>query len=278
MATDRATPHGDRKPTIEPPPGAVSIMAIAAHPDDIESWCAGTLARAIDAGATVRLLLATSGDKGSADPTDTAATVAARREAEAREAGRRLGLAEVALLGYPDGEVEDTRALRGELVAWVRRWRPDALFTHDPEHPWPPYLTHRDHRVVGRATLDAAYPLARDRLTFPEHEGAGLAPHAVRAVWLFSSAAADTYVDIGAGFERKIAARLAHASQTTDNGIDASRERRRVVKGRSPCAWRTRARRPTRRVLPRASGSAWRASVRRSAWGWRRPSSCSGSI
>jgi LmbE family N-acetylglucosaminyl deacetylase len=46
------------------PPIAVSILAIAAHPDDIESWCAGTLARAVDAGATVRLLLVTSGDKG----------------------------------------------------------------------------------------------------------------------------------------------------------------------------------------------------------------------
>jgi len=69
-------------PIVAPPPGREAIMAIAAHPDDIESWCAGTLACAIDAGATVRLLLVTSGDKGSADPADTAALVAARREAE----------------------------------------------------------------------------------------------------------------------------------------------------------------------------------------------------
>ncbi len=98
----------------------------------------------------------------------------------------------------------------------MRRWRPDALFTHDPERPWPPYLTHRDHRIVGRAALDAAYPLARDRLSFPEHAAAGLAPHAIREVWLFASAAADACVDIATGFERKIAARLAHASQTPD--------------------------------------------------------------
>lgn len=123
---------------------------------------------------------------------------------------------EVAFLRYPDGEVEDTRTLRGDLVAWVRRWRPGVLFTHDPEHPWPPYLTHRDHRVVGRAALDAVYPLARDRLSFPEWAGAGLAPHAVGTVWLFASADADTYVDITAGFARKIAARLAHVSQTGD--------------------------------------------------------------
>jgi LmbE family N-acetylglucosaminyl deacetylase len=68
------------------PPGAVAIMAIAAHPDDIESWCAGTLARAIDQGTVVRLLLVTSGDKGSSDPLDTPITVARRREREALEA------------------------------------------------------------------------------------------------------------------------------------------------------------------------------------------------
>jgi LmbE family N-acetylglucosaminyl deacetylase len=93
-----------------------------------------------------------------------------------------LGITEVAFLRYPDGEVEDTRRLRGALVAHIRRWRPAVLFTHDPEHPYPPYLTHRDHQVVGRAALDAAYPLARDRLSFSEHVAEGLHPHAVRAV------------------------------------------------------------------------------------------------
>lgn len=198
------------------PPAAASILAIAAHPDDIESWCAGTLARAIDAGATVRLLLVTSGEHGSSDPAATPAAVAQRREDEARAAARALGLADVAFLRYEDGAVEDSRALRGDLVAAIRRWRPEALFTHDPERPWPPYLTHRDHRVVGRAALDAVYPLARDHLAFPEHAAAGLPPHAVGRVWLFASAAADRAVDITAGFARKIAARLAHASQTPD--------------------------------------------------------------
>ena len=191
-------------------------MAIAAHPDDIESWCAGTLARAIDAGATARLLLVTSGEHGTHDPEAAPAVVAARREAEAGAAAAVLGIDEVAFLRYPDGDVEPTRELRRDLVAWIRRWRPQVLFTHDPEHPWPPYLTHRDHRITGRAVLDAVYPLARDPLAFAEQVTAGLAPHMVRAVWLFASSTADAYVDIAPTFERKIAARLAHASQTPD--------------------------------------------------------------
>ncbi len=213
---------------IVDPPNARSIMVIAAHPDDMESWCAGTIARSIDAGASVQLLLVTSGDKGSNDPDAESAALAARREAEAEEAARMLGIAEVAFLREPDGEVEETRALRAALVEWIRRWRPDILFTHDPEHPLPPYLSHRDHHVVGRATLDAVYPLARDRLVFPEQARADLRPHAVREVWLFASARADSYVDISSGFGRKLATRLAHASQTPDPGA-------------LPDAWRNRA-------------------------------------
>ncbi|CAA9533911.1 MAG: hypothetical protein AVDCRST_MAG49-107 [uncultured Thermomicrobiales bacterium] len=208
-------------------PSAGRIAAFAAHPDDVEAWCAGTLALAVDAGAEVRLLLVTSGDKGSADPDADPATVAATREAEATEAGRRLGLAEVAFLRRPDGDVEPDRALRADLVRWLRRWRPDVLFTHDPERPLPPYLAHRDHRAVGRAALDAVYPLARDPLAFPEHRAEGLAPHAVAAAWLFASAGADTHVDIAGGFDRKVAARLAHASQTPDPAA-------------LPAAWRDR--------------------------------------
>jgi LmbE family N-acetylglucosaminyl deacetylase len=215
---------------IVDPPGAGDIMAVAAHPDDIESWCAGTLARAIDGGATVRLLLVTSGDKGTDDPHATAAAIARRREDEAREAARRLGIVEVAFLRQPDGEVEDTRALRGDLVSYIRRWRPAVLFTHDPEHSFPPYLAHRDHRAVGRAALDAVYPLARDPLSFPEHRAEGIEPHAVGQVWLFATTQPDAYVDITAGFDRKIVARLAHESQTKDS--DALRQgwRERAVR------------------------------------------------
>lgn len=205
-----------RRSVIVDPPGAASIMAIAAHPDDIESWCAGTLARAIDAGAAVRLLLATSGDKGSSDPADTAMAVAARREAESRRAAECLGIAELVFLRHPDGDLEETKDLRGEMVRWIRTWRPATVFTFDPEHPDPPYISHRDHRIVGRAALDAIYPAARDPLSFPEQLREGLQPHKVADVWLFASTAADRYVDIAPSFPRKLAARLAHESQTAD--------------------------------------------------------------
>jgi LmbE family N-acetylglucosaminyl deacetylase len=204
------------RPRVVEAPGSGSIVAVAAHPDDIERWCAGTLAHAIDQGATVRLLLVTSGEAGSSAPDATRAHVSAQREREARSAAQRLGIAELTFLGEPDGAVENTASLRKALVRWIRCWRPTVLFTFDPEYPDPPYLSHRDHRVVGRAALDAVYPLARDRLAFPELEANGLPPHAVEAVWLFASTRATAYVDIASTLERKLAARLAHESQTVD--------------------------------------------------------------
>jgi LmbE family N-acetylglucosaminyl deacetylase len=141
-----------------------------------------------------------------------------------------LGVSEVVCLHYPDGEVENTARLRGDLVQWIRTFRPDVVFTHDPEHTLPAYLCHPDHRVVGRATLDAIYPLARDHLAFADRPSiAGLPPHAVQRIWLFASDQPDTVVDIVAGFDRKIQARLAHVSQTPDPADLAAQWQRRAA-------------------------------------------------
>lgn len=220
-------------PIIDPP-GAVSIMALAAHPDDIEAWCAGTLLRAAANGATVRLLLVTSGDKGSGDPLTDPRLLALRREDEARDAAKLLGIAEVVFLRYTDGEVEETQALLRDIVGWIRRWQPEIVFTFDPQHPLPPYISHRDHRTVGRTTLDAIFPLARDPLAFPEQIRDGLSTHKVGAVWLFASAVADSYVDIATVIDQKIAARLAHKSQTSDPTAVSPRIRERARNAGTP--------------------------------------------
>lgn len=204
-------------------------LVIAAHPDDIESWCAGSVASLIARGWRAVYVLCTSGEKGTSDPSERTEAVAARREAEQKEACRRVGAEPPVFLRLPDGGLEDDTRLRGLLVGEIRRHRPALLITHDPVHPWPPYTTHRDHRVAGRVALDAAYPYARDPLHFPEQlADEGLRPHAVPEAWLFSSDQPDYYMDISAGLEAKIAARLAHVSQTGDPQALAESWRRRA--------------------------------------------------
>lgn len=197
-------------------PARAPVLAICAHPDDIESWCGGTLALLVERGCEVRLAVCTAGEKGSNNRQLTAEDIGTMRMAEQRAAAARLGISAVRFLDGHDGELEDSASFRARIVRLLREFRPAIVFTHDPEHPYPPYITHRDHRVVGRAVLDAAYPAARDHLYFPEQISAGLPTHAVSQVWLFSSMVASTAIDISTTLERKIVARLDHRSQTTD--------------------------------------------------------------
>lgn len=199
-----------------PLPTGVPVLAICAHPDDLESWCGGTLALLVERGCEVRIVICTDGEKGTADRTLPSAQLAARRRDEQRAAAARLGIRTLRFLGWPDGELEDSSAMRGNVVRLLRQARPEVVFTHDPEHPYPPYTAHRDHRVLGRVVLDAIYPMARDHLFFPEQVLEGLEPHAVRQAWLFSTMQPTTAVDISSTLERKIVARLEHRSQTAD--------------------------------------------------------------
>jgi len=119
-------------------------------------------------------------------------------------------------LGYPDGQVEATLALRRDLARVIRQVRPDRLVCPSPERNYARLpANHPDHRAVGSAALDAVYPDARNPFAFPELRAEeGLEPWTVREVWLPSAPAPNNYVDITASFGRKLAALRAHHSQT----------------------------------------------------------------
>ncbi len=197
-------------------PDEGTILVIAAHPDDMEAFCAGTVGLAIEAGCRAELLLTTPGNKGAQDPATDPEELAKTRIAEAREAAEYLGFSDVHVLDYGDGEVENTVELRRDLTRVIRQVRPRVVFTFDPDHSLPPYISHRDHRMTGRAALDCVFPIARDPLNFPEQYAEGLEPHKVQEVWLFASGVADCAVDISAMLDRKIQARILHRTQTAN--------------------------------------------------------------
>lgn len=156
-------------------------MVIAAHPDDIEFVVAGTVAKWVRAGTQARYVVVTSGDAGSHQPGVTREEVACIREAEQRAAARVVGVDEVISLGYPDGEVGPTLALRRDLVREIRRFRPDTVICFDPTRllVGNRYINHLDHRAVGQAALDAIMPAAAMPLVFTELREEGLEPHRV---------------------------------------------------------------------------------------------------
>lgn len=194
----------------------VHALVIVAHPDDAEFGAAGTVAQWTDQGQAVAYVVCTSGEKGTGDRAVDPAALAQVREQEQRAAARTLGVSEVVFLRYPDQGLEDTPALRKELVREIRYWRPRIVVTLDPYRR---YLWHRDHRVVGQAVLDAVFPFARDHLAYPDLLAAGLEPHKVSEVWCFAAEEVNHRVDVTATFERKLAALFQHRSQAAGIGI-----------------------------------------------------------
>jgi LmbE family N-acetylglucosaminyl deacetylase len=192
------------------------ILAIAAHPDDVDFSAAGTIALWIDAGIEVIYCIVTDGDAGGHDESVPRAEVPALRRAEQTAAAKQVGVHDLRFLGYPDGQVEATLALRRDLARVIRQVRPDRLVCPSPERNYARLgISHPDHRAVGSAALDAVYPDARNPFAFPELlAGEGLGPWTVREVWLPGGPTPDHYVDITETFPRKIAALRAHVSQT----------------------------------------------------------------
>ena len=198
--------------------GPRRVAVIFAHPDDAEFICAGTVAKWASEGHHVMYVLLTSGDKGSDDPEITPERLVAIREREQRDACDLLGVKEVHFMRRLDGSLVADMDLRRDIVRVIRRLKPDVVICQDPtvRYVEKAYINHPDHRAAGDATLDAIFPAARNRMTFPELLEEGLEPHRADEIWLAGSDAPDTAVDITGHIDTKIAALRAHKCQLGD--------------------------------------------------------------
>ncbi len=189
-------------------------MAIYAHPDDADVASAGTLARWVDQGCEVELVVCARGDKGTRDPAIRPKDLVERRAEEIARASAVVGVDRIHQLGRSDGEFDNDLPLRSEIVRCIRAFRPEVVVCPDPlaiffgSH----YYNHRDHRVAGYAALDAASPAAASPRYFPN---AG-APHAVAYALLSGTLEPDVAIDITATIARKADAVACHASQLED--------------------------------------------------------------
>lgn len=217
--------------TAAPSESVKRVLGVFAHPDDPEFFAGGTFARWAAEGHHITFVLATSGDKGSADPEMTGQRLIEIREAEERAAAKALGVAEVIFLRYPDGELQPDLRLRRDVTRLIRLKQPDIVVTTDPSVFW--YegrgVNHPDHRAIGEATLDSVYPTARDRLNFIELErDEGLQPHKTSQLYIAGTASPNVHVDITAFVETKIDALREHRSQIADMDAMAERIRSRL--------------------------------------------------
>ncbi|NJN97142.1 MAG: PIG-L family deacetylase [Anaerolineales bacterium] len=182
------------------------ILAVGAHPDDVEILCAGTLARYVAQGHHVTMVHACRGDKGHGQILHH--EVGMVRDQEAKAAAAVIG-AEAMCLDFLDGEIYATEEAMIRFVEMIRITRPDLIITHHPDD------YHGDHNAVTKLTLDASF-LA----TLPYYVTAQ-PPHPLAPPIYFMDTLAGIdftpteYVDISATLEMKKEAMTRHNSQIT---------------------------------------------------------------
>lgn len=195
------------------------VLAVGAHPDDIDFGASATVALWCEQGWEVHYLLVTSGQKGVQTVDKDPHEFGRLREAEQRAAAAVLGVASVTFLGYMDAEVELTQQLRKDISREFRRHRPHRLLALNPEIlPTDFFVNHPDHRAVGAATLDITVTGGTTAAIFPEliHDE-NLQPwKGLEETWLMGPGGGSTVVDVSTTVDRKFAALHAHASQTGD--------------------------------------------------------------
>ena len=183
----------------QPDSSAVEVLAIAAHRDDVELTCGGTLLRAAAFGRRTGIVDLTQGEMGTRGSAEL-------RQQESERAAAVLGVAVRENLGLPDAGIENTGETRARLVQVLRRLRPAVVIapSRDGRHP--------DHRVASELIRDACFlaGIVRFAPGLPAHRPRKL----LYSIAYREDAPKPTFVvDVTAEFERKMEAIRCYGSQ-----------------------------------------------------------------
>jgi len=194
------------------------VLAVGAHPDDLEILCGGTLAQYAASGHVVVMAHMLNGDKGHYK-TDSA-TLAKIRQKEAEAAGALIG-SEVIGLDLPDAELIPELSTRKMVVNLIRRARPDIIITHDPND----YIS--DHTATSQIVCDASFYSAAPLFETPEKAHDKVTPIFFMDTLAGMGFLPVEYVDISQTFERKMDMLKQHESQLDwlmeHHGLDMTR-------------------------------------------------------
>lgn len=168
----------------------VTILAIGAHPDDIEFGCGGTLIKYTEKGHRLYLQIMTEGGLGAEKST---------RVAEQIKSKAILGAKDIFWGGYEDTHLIVDIELIGKIERVIKKIKPEFIFCSFPDD------THQDHRHLGQAVMSATRYI-RNVLFYEGPTTQNFKPH--------------VFVDIYDTLEKKIAALKAHKSQVMKTNIE----------------------------------------------------------
>jgi bacillithiol biosynthesis deacetylase BshB1 len=176
----------------------LDILSIAAHPDDTELTCGGTIIKMVEAGYQVGVLDLTAGESGTRGS-------AGLRDAEARRASKVMGVVHRENLRMPDAGIENLREYKLKIAARIRDLRPSTVIL--------PYWEgrHPDHYMTGQIGYEACFLAGLSKLPL---EGRPHRPHKIIYATEYVPTVRPTFVvDITAQFEKKLKAILCYTSQ-----------------------------------------------------------------
>lgn len=173
------------------------VLAIAAHRDDVEQTCGGTLLRMASLGLRTAILDLTQGEAGTRG-------TAAEREAEANEAARILRVDWRKALDLPDGRVENSYENKLKVVGVLRQLRPRVVILPIPQG------RHPDHYTTGSLGYEACFLAGLSKLEtgLPAHR-----PFKIIYASLYADVRPTFVVDISEFIEERLASLLAYRSQ-----------------------------------------------------------------
>ncbi len=192
------------------------VLAIGAHPDDIEIACSGTLAKCVKRGDTVIVCHVSNGNLGHVViPPDELAEI---RAAEAKKAGSLAGI-EVVCAGFSDLDIFDNnRAARDRIVEIIQYADPDVIITHNPDDYMP------DHTAVSRLVFDASFAATLPNYPTKTRRAAKLVPIYYMDTLAGVNFVPTEFVDITEEIDLKIEMLECHESQLVwmreHDGID----------------------------------------------------------
>jgi bacillithiol biosynthesis deacetylase BshB1 len=177
----------------------VDVLAIAAHPDDIELICGGTLIRAHMLGRSTGIIDLAAGEMASRGTPEL-------RAKEAAKAAKVMGVAVRENLGFPDGGIQNTPETRAKLAVAIRKLKPRIVITHSQ------HGRHPDHPIVAQLVRDACFVAGLKKVE-PK-----IAPHrplkVIHALSFREDNQKPTFVvDISEAFEKKLEAIACYKSQ-----------------------------------------------------------------
>jgi bacillithiol biosynthesis deacetylase BshB1 len=176
----------------------LDVLSIAAHPDDTELTCGGTVIKMVEAGYQVGILDLSAGESGTRGD-------AALRQKEASRAARTMGIAHRENLHLPDAAIEETRDYKLKIAQKIRELCPRTVIL--------PYWEgrHPDHYTTGRIGYEACFLAGLVKLPL---DGTPHRPQKIIYATQYVPSVRPTFVvDITAQFEKKLKAILCYASQ-----------------------------------------------------------------